>query len=90
MAIRECKVSFIDERGVRHETMVYAESVLEAAAAGLKQIRETDMLGDDGVLEVTVDLVTSTSHKVPLRRLKAWLDSAGIDPREAALKHKLL
>ena len=68
---------------------MHAESVLEAAAAGLKQIRETDMIGDDGVLELTVDLVASTSHKVPLSRLKAWLDSAGIDPREAALKHKL-
>jgi hypothetical protein len=44
MAVRECSVSFIDERGVRHSTTVYASTVLEAAAAGLKQIRETEML----------------------------------------------
>ena len=45
MTIRECKVSFIDRRGIRHSVAVYASTVLEAAAAGLKQIRETEMIG---------------------------------------------
>jgi hypothetical protein len=89
MAIRECKVSFIDLRGVRHSVNVYASSVLEAAAAGLKQIRETEMIEDDGVLDLTVDLVTVTSHKVSLGKLQAWLESGGRDPREAAVKTKL-
>jgi hypothetical protein len=89
MAIRECKVSFVDLRGVRHSVKVYASSVLEAAAAGLKQIRETEMIEDDGVLDLTVDLVTVTSHKVSLSKLQAWLESGGRDPREAAVKTKL-
>jgi len=89
MAIRECQVSFIDQRGVRHSVAVYASTVLEAAAAGLKQIRETEMIGDDGVEDLTVDIKTTTSHKVPLFKLKAWLESSGRDPREAALKSKL-
>jgi hypothetical protein len=76
-------------RGVRHSVSVYASSVLEAAAAGLKQIRETEMVEDDGVLDLTVDLVTTTSHKVSLNKLKAWLHSAGRDPHEAAAKTKL-
>ena len=59
------------------------------AAAGLKQIRETEMIGDEGVEDLTVDIRTTTSHKVPLFKLKAWLDSSGRDPREAALKSKL-
>jgi hypothetical protein len=42
MPIRECQVTFIDQRGVRHSIAVYAASVLEAAATGLKQIRETE------------------------------------------------
>jgi len=45
MAIRECQVSFVDQRGIRHSVAVYASTVLEAAAAGLKQIRETEMIG---------------------------------------------
>src|SRR5713101_7520651 len=86
MPVRECKVSFVDTRGVRHTVAVYASSVLEAAAAGLKQIRETEMIEDEGVLDLTVDLTTTTSHKVPLSKLKAWLESSGHDPREAAMK----
>jgi hypothetical protein len=69
--------------------MVYASSVLEAAAAELKQIRETEMIEDEGVFDLTVDLITTTSHKVSLSKLKAWLESSGHDPREAALKTKL-
>lgn len=68
---------------------VYASTVLEAAAAGLKQIRETEMIGEDGVEDLTVDINTMTSHKVPFLKLKTWLQSSGRDPREAALKSKL-
>jgi hypothetical protein len=49
---------------------------LEAAAAGLKQIRETEMIGDDGVEDLTVDIKTITTHKIPLFKLKAWLESS--------------
>ena len=76
-------------RGVRHSVAVYASTVLEAAAVGLKQIRETEMIGDDGVEDLTVDIKTITTHKVPLFKLKAWLESGGRDPREAAMKTKL-
>jgi hypothetical protein len=89
MAIRECQVSFVDQRGIRHSVAVYASAVPEAASAGLKQIRETEMIGDDGVEDLTVDIKTTTSHKVPFFKLKAWLESSGRDPREAALKSKL-
>jgi len=89
MAIRECQVSFVDQRGIRHSVAVYASTVLEAAAAGLKQIRETEMIGEDGVEDLTVEIRTTTSHKVPFLKLKGWLESSGRSPREAALKSKL-
>ena len=63
--------------------------MLEAAGAGLKQIPETEMIGDDGVEDLTVDIKTTTSHKVPLFNLKAWFEGSGCDPHEAALKSKL-
>ena len=62
---------------------------MEAAAAGLKQIRETEMIGDDGVEDLIVDMKSTTSHKVPFFKLNAWLESSERDPREAALKSKL-
>ena len=90
MAIRECQVSFVDQRGIRHSVAVYAQPLpIPYSAAGLKQIRETEMIGDDGVEDLTVDIKTTTSHKVPLFKLKAWLETSGRDPREAALKSKL-
>ncbi len=89
MAVRECQVSFIDQRGIRHSTRVHAGSVLEAAAAGWKQIRETDMIGDEVPLDLMVSLITTTEHVVPVMKLKAWLESSGRDPREAAMKSKL-
>ena len=42
------------------------------------------MVGDEGVLESTMELTATTSHRVPLSKLKAWLESSGRDPREAA------
>jgi hypothetical protein len=87
--VRECTVSFVDGRGLRHSTAVYAGSVLEAAALGLKQLRETGMLDDDAALELTVELVTRSAHQVPMNKLRTWLDSAGKDPREAAMKARL-
>jgi len=47
------------------------------------------MIGDDGVEDLAVDIKSTTSRKVPLFKLKAWLESSGRDPREAALKSKL-
>jgi hypothetical protein len=68
MAFREYHVSIVDVCGVRHTVTVYASSVLEAAAEGLKLIREMEMIEDESVLDLTVDLMTSTSHQVPLSR----------------------
>ena len=63
--------------------LFYGSTVLEAAAAGLKQIRETEMIGEDVVEDLTVDIKTMTSHKVPFLKLKAWLESSGRSSREA-------
>jgi hypothetical protein len=89
MALRECQVSFVDQWRIRHSVAVYASAVLAATAAGLKQIRETEMIGEDGVEDLTVDIKIMTSHKVPFLKLKAWLEGSYRSPREAALKTKL-
>ena len=47
------------------------------------------MLDDDAALDLTVELVTRSTHQVPMTKLQMWLDSAGKDPREAAMKTRL-
>ena len=74
---------------LRYPALINKAHLTLANAAGLKQIRETEMIGDAGVEDLTVDINTTTSHKVPLFKLKAWLESSDRDPREAALKSKL-
>ena len=89
MAVRSCEVSFSDIRGVLHRTQVHAESVLEAAALGLRVFREQGVINDDGVFDLRVELVTRSTHIVPLAKLHAWLESNAADPKTQSLKARL-
>ena len=40
--VRECMVSFTDARGVAHSVRVHASTVLEAAGAAVKAVRDGD------------------------------------------------
>lgn len=86
VAVRSCAVSFKDGRGVEHSTEVLAETVMEAAALGLRCFREQGMIDDDGVCDLRVEVTTRTAHVVPVPRLKAWLDSGSVDPKTKAIK----
>jgi hypothetical protein len=86
VAIRACQVSFADSRGITHSVRVHAESVLEAAALGVRTVRETGVLEDEGTFDVIVEIQTTTRHKVPWPRLKAWLESSSRNPKERLMK----
>jgi hypothetical protein len=87
VAIRECRVSFSDGKGVHHRVTVQATSVLEAAGLGLKRIREQEMLdSDDGFGEISVEICTTTVHTVPIYKLRQWRDQTSGSPREMARK----
>ncbi len=88
VAVRKCSVSFKDGRGVVHSTDVLAETVMEAAALGLRSFREQGMLDDDGVFDLRVEVTTITVHSVATTKLRAWLDSAG-DPKPQAVKARV-
>lgn len=70
-------------------TMPYTYSRCRNSFLAFEQVRETEMIEGEGVLDLAADLITTTTHKVPLTKLKARLASSGCDPREAALKSKL-
>ena len=89
MALRECRVTFRDVRDIEHSVTVQAETTMDAAALGLKRIREQKFvinLADP----VTVELVTSTQHKVSLKKVMEWMSHAGgVNPKEVAMKARV-
>jgi len=53
----------------------------------LKRIREQKFVMEDLADPVTVELVTSTQHKVSLRKVMEWMaHSGGVSPKEIAMK----
>lgn len=84
--MRQCEVMFKDDRGVGHSTAVLAETVMEAAALGLRTFREQGVLDDDGVYDLRVEVTTRTVHVVPVAKLRAWLTSNSPSPKIQAIK----
>ena len=57
-------MTFRDVRDIEHSVIVHAETTMDAAALGLKRIREQQFVLEDLADPVTVELVTSTQHSV--------------------------
>lgn len=72
-----------------HSVEVHASTVLEAAALGVKTLRETGILDDPNGLQVVVEVQTTTRHTVPFARVQAWLDSSSRSPSEQLIKQRL-
>ena len=90
MALRECRVTFRDVRDIQHSVTVHAETTMDAAALGLKRIREQKFVMEDLADPVTVELVTSTQHKVSLKKVMEWMSHAGgTSPKETAMKGRV-
>jgi hypothetical protein len=63
---------------------------MDAAALGLKRIREPHFVVEDLADPVTVELVTSTQHKVSLKKVIDWmLHAGGVSPKEIAMKARV-
>jgi hypothetical protein len=89
-SFRECRVTFRDVRDIQHPVTVHAETTTDAAALGLKRIREQQFVTEDLADPVTVELVTSTQHKVSLKKVMEWMAHAGgVSPKEIAMKARV-
>jgi hypothetical protein len=58
---------------MEHSVTVLAETTMDAAALGLKRIREQHFVMEDLADPVTVELVTATQHKVSLKKVMEWM-----------------
>jgi hypothetical protein len=91
MAVRACRVSFVDVRGIRHETEVEAESLFEAAVLGVRRFRNDpwiEPVGNATVLDVEIR-EPSTRHAISLQQVERWLAGATTNPNEGVKKAKL-
>jgi hypothetical protein len=90
VALRECRVTFRDVRDIEHSVTVHAETTMDAAALGLKRIREQHFVMQDLADPVTVELVTSTQHQVSLKKVIEWMSHSGrTSPKEIAMKARV-
>jgi hypothetical protein len=90
MALRECRVTFHDVRDMEHSVTVLAETTMDAAALGLKRIREQKFVAEELSDSITVELATVTQHKVSLKRVVDWMTyESARSPKEAAMKARV-
>jgi|SRR5271166_1719673 len=92
MAIRACKVSVCDLKGVEHSVEVTAQSVFEAVAQGLRIFRESDWIEEIGrgqTMLVVTAKQPEVEHKIRMRDFEHWLESEGRTPAEVALKNRV-
>lgn len=81
-------VSFVDVSGIRHSVEVQADSLDEAAVLAVRTFRQHDC--DPGELtDLQIEVRSSVTHTIPLRRVKDWLRAGAKSPREAVMKERL-
>jgi hypothetical protein len=84
-------VAFQAATGVRHAVDVEAESIYEAAAAGLARLKEdgwVEGLGPGTRLEITVR-APAASHSVTVAQLQRWLNTVTPSPADVVRKTRL-
>jgi hypothetical protein len=85
---RACRVSFIDAKGTRHTAEVVADSLYEAALAGLKAISEGWGEEPEMTTPISVSIVPP-EHLVTLRQIRTWVEKGSGTPKDMALRHRL-
>jgi hypothetical protein len=93
MPARPCSVSFTDASGVTHSVEVTAESLMEAVALGLRDLRASGltsvMPGTGTSITVRVNATAVAEHSVTFRQFLRWLDGNTRSPQERLLKERL-
>lgn len=83
-----CIVSYLDTSGIRHSVEVEAESLYEAAALAVRAFRRHDC-EPRGLEQLEVEMRSSVTHMLTIKRLEEWLAGACKNPREAVVKERL-
>ena len=86
----DCFVSYVDLDGVRHSVEVQAEGLYEAAVLALVAFKKHDLeLNPAGLAKLEVEVRSSVTHTVEVKRVHQWLQQGVRTPKEAATKERL-
>ena len=88
MVVKTCIVSFVDADGLAHAVEVQAETLYEAAALAVKTFREHEWPPAPHH-ELKVEVRSSVTHTVTLKRVEAWVNGTCKSPKERVLKDRL-
>jgi hypothetical protein len=83
-----CTVSFVDVDGIRHSVEVEAEGLYEASVLGICVFRKHE-LEPAGLTELDVEVRSSVTHTLPVKKVHEWLQRGVRTPKEAVLKERL-
>ncbi|HYO80917.1 MAG TPA: hypothetical protein VES20_05920, partial [Bryobacteraceae bacterium] len=90
---RLCEVSLTDASGVRHSIEVRADSLYEAVAAGLRDLRASGLTpvtaGPATTVSVRVKAAPESEHTVTLRQVESWLKGGSKSPQERLTKDRV-
>jgi hypothetical protein len=93
MPARDCRVSLTDANGVTHAVNVHAESLMEAVAVALRDLRTAGLApvrpGPATAIHVCVRSTAETEHSVSFRQFESWLAGNARSPQERLLKDRL-
>jgi hypothetical protein len=91
MPPRRCVVSVGDPQRVTHSVEVTADTLFEAAAQGVKLLREDGWVEPVGPSTRLVVMVSppAVRHEVTFLQLKTWSDSTAITPDERVRKNRV-
>ncbi|MGO9606607.1 MAG: hypothetical protein ACLQAT_25010 [Candidatus Binataceae bacterium] len=92
MAVKTCRVTCSDSRGVAHTVEVTAQTLYEAVAQALRLFRENDWTEDSQRVPATVTVrikQPELEHQVRIRDFENWLESAARSPADMTLKNRL-
>ena len=92
MAVKSCRVTCNDSRGIAHSVEVTAETLYEAVAKGLRVLRENEWSEDCArippILTVRIK-EPEIEHMVRTKDFERWLESPPKNPREMSLKNRI-
>ena len=83
-----CTVSYVDLDGIRHSVEVEAEGLYEASVLAICAFRKHE-LTPAGITELQVEVHSSVTHTLPVRKVHEWLQRGVRTPKEAVLKERL-
>ena len=83
-----CAVSSVDLDGIRHSVEVEAGGLYEASVLAICAFRKHE-LTPTGLTELAVEVHSSVTHTLPIRKVHEWLQRGVRTPKEAVLKERL-